>query len=1574
MNKITQILQATFALFVFTFSTTALAADSPVSPKGEEDFYKGAYAADGDYILNGGLIKDLPKPIEVPVHYEAPGFDGKRLSPPPAVGIHPRILIGPDDIERFKKVYALGKDAPRIFRLHMEQMRRDAESWDIPRNFDFRGSPWGGDSRISGWGLYALITENKELGRKTAEATVKHALYLEGRLDILDKHPEVDAIRDVSYDYLRTDIKFGQIDYHSAYYQGGLKRVKELMKKHGATIVKIDINGSYLTLGFEYDYAHPFMTDEERNLVRRVISKMTFGKYSTGMQIPGQMYINNHMSGAANLTYVALAIEGEEGYDPRILKMAEWALKNKLTYDLSSDGITYENNKGFIPMLPILAVAKRQGPDHPENLLKHSHLLARAHSNLHHARKLYYRYFGGSRRRPTNTPLDKIVTGQDQPRYWRASGGSGTGGHLEFWSVLKHFYPNDPKVDFVWNCKLPEALEHFEGTPEEKWGSNIHYSWFAMKALDLLTATKMTDYNKLDNLKQFDKVVKHWFDDERGIMSARNDWSADSMLVHMENRIDQFYMGHESPQHGDFQVWADGISWVPNGGGYLDASFRNMVTVDGLASIYAPISGDSMDAFGTEDTTTSVAEMTTAYQWRKSWNGLRYLDHPGMTTAPYQMTGFANAAYQLNRYSEVAYLPRIREHYDGFAHLDYGPWHGETRGPEYYVKWNDPMDHVYRTLHFARGKKPYMLIMDDLRKADDENHQFDWRMLVTADAVPYKVSNAVANRHVELNTEGKIGTDMIFCMKDESYKRSYFGSYLVGLKPTPKKGDPMLLVRVLWRNTNFPYPVPNIQRTGLFNMVSVPAFGKSPEYRIMVFPHSFGDKLPTTEWSDDRSRLTVKVAGNIDVYDFDQADRERTVFSMSRNGKKVIDSGAKPPKPELEERSKFTIDRNRPEWDAPKIITGSTQVVFAASRLGAEIRYTLDGSEPTISSTLAGGTITIDKSCVLKARTYRGDWRFGKENWSDTVSYTFDMQKPQAAVQIKDAVPGLSVKGYEIKTTEFDKKAFFQGSKKSLPKIELHKPLVSLAFSDVTIPMMDGKLDGKHMMKAFYTFDGFVEVPETGSYSFELTSNGPVDFKVGEKQVILVDEQYGLSYKPRYGEVALEKGWHPLHITVCDPVFWKGDAEEHYEISLKALAPSGDIYKTITTDRFMRTNDDLQLADVDDTATPLIAASKGVKVVSGVIENRYDRLDILLADYKTVPNFRVQAEFVPTSGFKPAYFDVKGTKPYFSRSVDLMERNDSPRKLVEYSGFLRISRDGVYTFSMRASRSDSAQLILDNQVVVRRQVDAPKTDGVIGLAAGLHPFKLQVAIGQALISVRHEKDADFQVLTPAAFARDVAYQPHTAEEVSSDEIPGLLGIISFDKIVGESTPITNGNGAVALVEGATIIPNGVKGNALALYGNVASMKIRGLKQREDAFSVSMWVNFRDKTEDLTVFGEGYGPVNFQLRGTRASHMKAEWGRGVGPTTYAPSQEFTKPGTWFHVAATYGKENTLYFNGKKVSSATVQHWKKRIGNGYFADHGAVHAGNKPTAFDEYRMYDRTLTEEEFKSIYESERKK
>lgn len=1543
-----------------------------MSPVGEEHFYKGNYAASGDYILNGGLIKDLPDPIKVPVHYDAPGFDASKLSPPPAPGIHPRILIGPDDIEHFKKLHAAGMKAPRIFRMQMEQMRRDAETWKVPMKFKYRTSPWGEDSNIAGWGLYALITENEALGKKAAKATVDHALYLEGRVDILNTDPIAAPIKDVAYDFIRKEVVFGQIDYHDAYYQGGQERVAELYKKHGATLKGYDFSGAHLSLAFEYDYAFPFMTKEQRSTVRRVISKCTYGKYTTGMQIPGHMYINNHMSGAANQIYLALAIEGEDGYDPRVAKLAEWSLKNKLSYDLSSDGITYENTKGFIPMLPVLAIAKRQGADHPENLLKHSHLLSRANSNVQRARKVYHRYFGETRRRPDGKHLDKIISGFDEKRYWRASGGSGSGGHLEFWSVMKHFYPNDKMVDFVWNAKLPESLEYYEGKPKENWSRNLHHNWFGLKAINLLTATKMTNYNKLNQLDFFKDADKFWFDDERGMMCARNDWSGDSMIVHKENRTDQYYMGHESPQHGDFQVWADGIPWVTNAGAYLDTNFRTMVTVDGLAGVYAPISGDWMTASSTKHTATSVSEMTSAYQWRKSVNSLRYLDHPGLEQAPYQMKRFANGAYQLNRYSEFAYLPKIREHYEGFAHLDYGPWHGETRGPEYYIKWNDPMDHVFRTLHFARGEKPYLLVMDDLRKVDDKNHQFDWRMVLTGDAVVYDITTAAGKRHLNRGTEGVIGTDMLFCMDGDNNKRASesraWGAKYVTLKPKPKKGDPMLLVRVLWRNTNNPYPAPNAQRSFAFNMISIPAFGKSPEYRVMVFPHRFGDPMPITEWSDDRSRLTIKVGKNIDIYDFDQTDRERTVFSMVRNGEKVMDSNAKPPKPELIENRRFTTDLNRLNWKPDRLVHGIERVRFAPQKPGTEIRYTLDGSTPNLNSPVYSKTISIDRSCTLKARTYRQDWRFGKNGWSDTVEFQYTLTKPQESVKTNNFESGLQLKAYEVKTTEFDKKGFMQGRKKSLPDLSKQNTLHEGLVNGLVIPELKGKYPGKYMMKGFYHFEGYIRVHESGVHSFELNSCGPIDFKIGEEQIILVDEQYGLSYKARYGEASLDKGWHKFSLTLCDPMFWKGNLEGAYAISLKALAPSSNQYVAVSNSNFGQLSGKNELSH-DTNIIYMKKSVKSIAVTSGLLEERFDRLDFLLKNAPSSRNTHSEASFIPASGLSIQYFDAPGMSPYQVQFSDIMQQNPSPRKMVQYKGYIRIAREGSYRFTLKEGRNSSARLYIADQLTAQRQVDSEKVSETIHLEAGLHTFCLQLAMGQPVVYMQHEDEENAQILHPGALCRAKNEALPKVEGKQEANIPGLIGIITGEKISGETTPVENSDGAVALVTGAKVIDDGIKGKALSFDSEIAGITMKNLKQREDEFTISTWVRFKTKLEDIYLWGQAYGSLNLRVRGNR---FMMDWSRGIGQVDWRSHKKEVAAGKWFHVAATYGKENTLYFNGQLVLKAQSLHFDGRKGNGYFEAHKAIQCNKKPMDIDEYHMYDRALTVEEIKAIYESEK--
>ena len=50
-------------------------------------------------------------------------------------------------------------------------------------------------------------------------------------------------------------------------------------------------------------------------------------------------------------------------------------------------------------------------------------------------------------------------------------------------------------------------------------------------------------------------------------------------------------------------------------------------------------------------------------------------------------------------------------------------------------------------------------------------------------------------------------------------------------------------------------------------------------------------------------------------------------------------------------------------------------------------------------------------------------------------------------------------------------------------------------------------------------------------------------------------------------------------------------------------------------------------------------------------------------------------------------------------------------------------------------------------------------------------------------------------------------------------------------------PVLNGKGAIAVVEGGEIIDDDIRGKALALYGDVAGLAMRGLEQHEVAFSI-----------------------------------------------------------------------------------------------------------------------------------------
>ncbi|NQT85162.1 hypothetical protein HQ560_00255, partial [bacterium] len=404
--------------------------------------YRGKFTPDAEYVLSGQLARDLPPLPKVPFHFVKDGFAADRISKVPPVGVHPRVVLSPEDIVAIQKKIALGEKAGNVFRVILRDLHNKAAQKD-PYRHDYGGAPWAGIDPVACKAILAHLTADAKLGREAVDWTMKHARFLEPRIDILNTHPEAAAWKPNFYYWSRTGVKVGGVDYRQAYEEGGAKRIAELAKK-GVTFFGEDNQYAYTSLGAEYDYAHKFMTDAERAYVRKIIHKSTFGKYTTGMEIPGHFFINNHMSMGAEFLTLILAIEGEEGYDPRVLEVYAPRLVDKMTYDISPDGILYENVKGFIPLHPIFAAGRRGDRTH----LRHSHLLAMMTAKFANTQCVYNRYIKRGRGRPGHRPSD-LATLPEEPRYWTVGTGSGPGGDASFaWSwVLKHLYPKDPVVD-----------------------------------------------------------------------------------------------------------------------------------------------------------------------------------------------------------------------------------------------------------------------------------------------------------------------------------------------------------------------------------------------------------------------------------------------------------------------------------------------------------------------------------------------------------------------------------------------------------------------------------------------------------------------------------------------------------------------------------------------------------------------------------------------------------------------------------------------------------------------------------------------------------------------------------------------------------------------------------------------------------------------------------------------------------------------------------------------------------------------------------------------------------------------
>lgn len=196
--------------------------------------------------------------------------------------------------------------------------------------------------------------------------------------------------------------------------------------------------------------------------------------------------------------------------------------------------------------------------------------------------------------------------------------------------------------------------------------------------------------------------------------------------------------------------------------------------------------------------------------------------------------------------------------------------------------------------------------------------------------------------------------------------------------------------------------------------------------------------------------------------------------------------------------------------DPPEIVSDfdqfveSIEVTVSTDRENVEVRYTLDGKEPTIKSDLVSGPVTINKASVLSARCFRD----GKAV-SGTISKRFEKAKPRKPEKVTDVEAGI-------------KYAYFEGDWDALPDFGKLKAVKSGVLPEISFePRKEDEYFG-------FEYSGFIKIDKTDIYAFYTDSDDGSRLYIGDRLVVDNDGLHSLHEEK--GLIALSEGYHPIRV------------------------------------------------------------------------------------------------------------------------------------------------------------------------------------------------------------------------------------------------------------------------------------------------------------------------------------------------------------------------------------------------------------------------------------------------------------
>jgi hexosaminidase len=174
------------------------------------------------------------------------------------------------------------------------------------------------------------------------------------------------------------------------------------------------------------------------------------------------------------------------------------------------------------------------------------------------------------------------------------------------------------------------------------------------------------------------------------------------------------------------------------------------------------------------------------------------------------------------------------------------------------------------------------------------------------------------------------------------------------------------------------------------------------------------------------------------------------------------------------------------------------------SVIGAEIRYSLDGTDP-----VSGGLVYREPLVIRDSKEIRAVTVMKSGHTSVPVVFRTERQEMARGYQVAPVVQG----------SDYD---LYEGEFSSVKQLDSVK---SSGRGTIAVPGIPETHPAKHYA---LIFRGHIRIEKPGIYRFYVKSDDGSSLVIGSRTVVDNDGPHGL--QERSGEVALGKGWHNFEL------------------------------------------------------------------------------------------------------------------------------------------------------------------------------------------------------------------------------------------------------------------------------------------------------------------------------------------------------------------------------------------------------------------------------------------------------------